>query len=482
MDAETRRRAADALRAIKRGGEGWFSLSDAVLGRPAPRDEVVARLADLIDPGEDVTVDAYDLISEGDRETLRWVREHGGLENVRDAWDEAVNLCATIGCEPNDESEMLQALGGCTDIVIKRLMPEAYEWTDAFADAVDFMDCVHDLLYTIDGGEHTSKEMVAEMVKRLMPVGMEWPRFEDGEQVRIGDEISWRDEGGVVNSIELQDGGYFILHAADGAEDWILPQYFPGERVKRPAPKVLDADGVEIRVGDTVYHVKDGSEMTVYGIEGEWLVVSVGGRVRHDIVTHRAPVIAANGRPLRKGETVWDVESGTEYEVVGIHTDEDSPVRVMRTDGSHLAKAAKPSTLTHQRPVLDADGVPIKVGDTVYFTDGREQECDTVVHAKYDYKGEPYVQFGRLNEAGFPTYTRCECIDPSQLTHTKPEHPDSIEKVAGDIMKMAEAWCSKPKLKDAQICAAAQVGASTIGDALKSVSRRCKALAERGQR
>ena len=35
-----------------------------------------------------------------------------------------------------------------------------------------------------------------------------------------------------------------------------------GERVKRPAPKVLDADGVEIKVGDTVWHA--------YG--SEWLV------------------------------------------------------------------------------------------------------------------------------------------------------------------------------------------------------------------
>lgn len=61
MDITERRKAADALRAIKRGGEGWFSLSDAVLGRPAPRDEVVARLADLIDPG-DLTARGIDSI------------------------------------------------------------------------------------------------------------------------------------------------------------------------------------------------------------------------------------------------------------------------------------------------------------------------------------------------------------------------------------------------------------------------------------
>lgn len=68
--------------------------------------------------------------------------------------------------------------------------------------------------------------------------------------------------------------------------------------------------------------------------------------------THERPVLDADGVEIRVGDTVWDVESGIEYEVVGIHTDEDTPVRVMRTDGSHLAKAAKPSTLTHQRPVL----------------------------------------------------------------------------------------------------------------------------------
>lgn len=60
-------------------------------------------------------------------------------------------------------------------------------------------------------------------------------------------------------------------------------------------------------------------------------------------------MLDADGVEIREGDTVWDVESGIEYEVVGIHTDEDTPVMVMRTDGSHLAKAAKLSTLTHER-------------------------------------------------------------------------------------------------------------------------------------
>ena len=237
MDVTERRRAADALRAIKRGGEGWFSLSDAVMGKPAPRDEVMARLADLIDPGEDVSMSAYDLLPEEDRETLRWINEHGGLENVSDAWDEAVNLCATIGCEPNDASEMLQALGECTDVANKRLMPPGFEWTDAFADAADFMDCIHDLLYTIDGDGHTSKEMFADIMKRLMPEGMEWPRYEDGEPVRFGD----RDAHG-VGQIEAEVDAIIFQRAEDSYKveienDYLVSQFYePGERVKRPEP------------------------------------------------------------------------------------------------------------------------------------------------------------------------------------------------------------------------------------------------------
>ena len=115
MDVETRRRAAEALRAIKRGGEGWFSLSDAVLGRPAPRDEVVAGLADLIDPGEDTTVDAYDLLPVEEREALRWVHGHGGLNEVRrdyqDAYNRRSEMCAALGVD--DDMGWSDAMAGC---------------------------------------------------------------------------------------------------------------------------------------------------------------------------------------------------------------------------------------------------------------------------------------------------------------------------------------------------------------------------------
>lgn len=199
------------------------------------------------------------------------------------------------------------------------------------------------------------QELAREFGKRVMPEGMEWPRFEDGEPVRFGDVVSDGYETGRVYYVTFDTVNPVIIGFTDETPDqdpgtWLEVSVNDGERVQRPIPKVLDADGVEILVGDTVYHVKDGSEMTVYGIEGEWLVVSVGGRVRHDIVTHRAPVLAADGKPLREGEHVYHVETGSELVVKELpKPGEYQAVVVFAPPASHLT-SFDPDQLTHERP------------------------------------------------------------------------------------------------------------------------------------
>ena len=219
----------------------------------------------------DVSMSAYDLLPQEDREAIAWVKEHGGIAYVRDAWrvrsnldrqlgkeqakverqqrhiesiqgklrerrerieelnreldelddicggesvkdtlEEALNLCATIGCEPSSAvgEELVWALGECTSIVSKRLMPE----------------------------------------------GMEWPRFEDGEPVRIGDTAPFgSDDVMEVVGVELNRFGY-VLHGSinDGTRECVDGDEH-GVAVKRPAPKVLDADGVEIYEGRIAY-------------------------------------------------------------------------------------------------------------------------------------------------------------------------------------------------------------------------------------
>lgn len=87
--------------------------------------------------------------------------------------------------------------------------------------------------------------------ERALPEGMEWPRFEDGELVEAGDEVEFEGEAMRVRHVRFFACNW-ALHCEREGVDGILHGSY-GERVKRPAPKVLDAEGVPIEVGDTVW-------------------------------------------------------------------------------------------------------------------------------------------------------------------------------------------------------------------------------------
>lgn len=358
-----------------------------------------------------------------------------------------------------------------------------------------------------------------EAVKeRTMPEDMSWPFYEDGEPVRLGEH--WQQDGydwsiTSIDSIEFaEDGVRFENECADAF-------YRYGERVKRPAPPVLDADGVEIRVGDTVWSVNSGLRYTVEKVAGEFIRIECRSEIGTKVslfplqLTHRAPVLAADGEPLEAGQTVWDT-NGDEL-VIGALEDGGYTVTCRYADvGDSIPVHGmwSPSDLTHQRPALDADGVPIHEGDTVYGFAGQQYEvtglCEYepgIVHAKTVGDGvaadELLALSGQLNSAqldasklihrapvldadgepihegdmvydkdtgdrfevdGF-SYNGVVCTDidacesdieilPSQLTHTKPE-PDSWGSVWADV--------------------------SDGHETPEGMMRRCRALVERGE-
>ena len=270
----------------------------------------------------DVSVSAYDLLPEEERAAIALVRDSGGLDAVR--------------------------------------------------EAVRLFEDMHDGLYTIDANErHSGPEMVREIFGRIMPRGYGWPRFEDGALAVPGG-----DSGEFPNAVH---GGIGWVRFGRGGiveveNDWAFPgeamrhPLVAGERVKRPAPKALDADGAEIRVGDTVYLLPgDWCDKFPLLRCHEWDAMKVLSlRPNHDTgrivcgtspgsvvcypyppqLTHRAPVLAADGNPLREGETVYLTDSPTAFVVDDIMTREDgSPV-------VHLADGAwhRPQDLTHERP------------------------------------------------------------------------------------------------------------------------------------
>lgn len=255
-----------------------------------------------------------------------WVRRHGGLEAVIDRWASSI----PVGNARNT-------------------MRRAEERRQALAAHARHLE---GLLSERRREIGRLRREAAEMRRRLIPEDMEWlveewPRFEDGAPLGRGDEMATSD--GVVKADE------FSLTICD--EDGGVTSIDFGERVKRPAPKVLDAYGAEIRSGETVWRIDTGGEYWVAKGKDEKVTPSaVTIRLKTDNdcspevvipsqLTHRAPVLAVGGKPLREGETVWHVTSAHEY-----------TVRAVTTHGAHLSKDGNPSGycraeyLIHERP------------------------------------------------------------------------------------------------------------------------------------
>ena len=226
--------------------------------------------------------------------------------------------------------------------------------------------------------------------RRLMPEGMEWPRFEDGEPVRLGehwqqDEYDWSITS--IDSIEFaEDGVRFENEYADAF-------YRYGERVKRPAPKVLDADGAEIREKLDVWWICEGDERGVHAERLRVETICPNGLIEcspynggtwvypepSELYVNK-PVPSSDGRPLREGETVLGVDSGTRYTVEKV-TDGFIPIKCRSEMGTTVSLF--PLQLTHERPpVLASDGEPLEVGQTVYhIADGKEYTVEELFKA-----------------------------------------------------------------------------------------------------
>lgn len=107
-----------------------------------------------------------------------------------------------------------------------------------------------------------------DMEQRILDM---WPKYEDGSYVWFGD--AYRDvrrKDTEVDAIMFNCMSIFIEDIEGSSME-----LNPNERVKRPAPKVLDADGVEIKVGDTVWHHSGFAHGVVTSIDASSLISTV---------------------------------------------------------------------------------------------------------------------------------------------------------------------------------------------------------------
>lgn len=87
------------------------------------------------------------------------------------------------------------------------------------------------------------------------------PVFDDGEPMQIGNLVSSKLFGNVsVGAIEYTATDVFVKDAPDG--DWST-SILVDKPLKRPAPEVLGADGLPIKVGDAMWSLSGAGPLTV---------------------------------------------------------------------------------------------------------------------------------------------------------------------------------------------------------------------------
>lgn len=185
-------------------------------------------------------------------------------------------------------------------------------------------DALRNELARLEGQTHsfpTEEELSPEMRARLMPEGMEWPRFEDGEPVRIGDDFRAPTMSGSTESVlgvEFAEnvwngGGYQVIIWPDNRDDHLEENMHyaldPGERVKRPKRKVFPKDAPEDGPsGKNPPILSDswerlGHDIECYGIGYASTLPDEADRER-DALVARAKALAAGPDVVRPGEVV----------------------------------------------------------------------------------------------------------------------------------------------------------------------------------
>ena len=355
------------------------STNDFVISRCIALEMEIAGICDQI---EREHLREVDDVSGRDSDILAWVESHGGIaelksklrdgerakESVRRQQAHIESIQRTLSERGKRIHEMQQTLnealpaakwvrenGGVKEC--DRKVEASFEVGDKYT--LLRMELGKLLGYDLMGQLDASDEDLVEKVgKRLMPEGMEWPSFEGGEPVKLGD--SMEDDDG-----DEAEVAYITFHEAhvelglfNGVETYPVP-IDHGERVKRPATKVLDADGVEIRAGDVLYSIETGGSVTVESVKpgNPWFAASSGTLQHCSKFTHRAPVLAADGKPLREGETVWPkYPSGRDDEqviraiVLTLLGDGRVEVESEYPTGAKFHEYVRADQLTHERP------------------------------------------------------------------------------------------------------------------------------------
>ena len=165
----------------------------------------------------DVSMSAYDLLPQEDRDAIAWVRENGAPDAVKNGWTGHVpleNVKKMVELHKS-KRERLKAHALWLERKCAERRERIEELGDKVAEQSNEIQVLRDAFFetcarlgitcsgsVIDDAQYAWREIA----RRLMPEGMSWPVFEDGEPVGFGDVVSDIE----VRSVVFRDTGILL--------------------------------------------------------------------------------------------------------------------------------------------------------------------------------------------------------------------------------------------------------------------------------
>lgn len=149
---------------------------------------------------------------------------------------------------------------------MKKLLHEKLrEAAKTEADMRNYYPCVvaaKDLGAMDDTRYDTEVKLLNAIADEIEKYYIPRPRFEDGEPVQFGDEVRAESITLIAHEIALSDDGTWHIRQSQN-------QSLGGDKgtaVQRPEPKVLDAEGVPCKKGETVWRLIDSTKWEITDI------------------------------------------------------------------------------------------------------------------------------------------------------------------------------------------------------------------------
>lgn len=269
-------------------------------------------------------------LSDEEKRALRFIRAMGGLSEVMRGFQRGMtyesDLAGILYGNPYVKVDERQVIHD----VCERLEEEEKhsKFLNRWGGFDKFVRFFEEILGRYSEDAKTLDELLDAIEQATLPQGCTWPKDRNGKSIKPNDPVRINGEKMRIVAIshkdklcirpwekENGDGGFWVK----SSEVSLAPCSQDASAEK----KVFDADGKRVHIGDTVYATSDdATEFTVSGFSGGKVIVKRAGHESKEIppwfITRRAPFLAADGKLIIVGETVYCIATRKELEDIGI--------------------------------------------------------------------------------------------------------------------------------------------------------------------